>query len=93
MILGFNRTATANPVLFLNTVADPVTPASSAFEMSEYFEGSAVLLQNSTGHTTFSVPSSCVEGHLVAYLRNATLPGNGTICQPDFQPFSNQSED
>ncbi|OAL45664.1 alpha/beta-hydrolase [Pyrenochaeta sp. DS3sAY3a] len=84
---GFKKTKTKNPVFFINTSADPITPASSAKHMSQYFEGSVVLIQNSVGHGFTSVTSSCSFGHVGAYLVDATMPPEGTICEADTKPL------
>lgn len=84
---GFNKTKTKNPILFLNNNADPITPLASAKHMSTLFEGSVVLTQNSGGHSSSGVRSSCTTRYVIEYLVNGTLPKNGTICQTDKKPL------
>ncbi|KAH7383759.1 TAP-like protein-domain-containing protein [Pyrenochaeta sp. MPI-SDFR-AT-0127] len=84
---GFKKTKTKNPVLFINTSADPITPISSAKHMSQYFEGSVVLEQNSVGHGFTSVLSSCSLGHVLRYLKDGSLPEAGTVCETDTKPL------
>lgn len=78
---------TKNPVLFINTNGDPVTPDESARHMSQYFSGSVVLLQNAGGHSFTAVPSKCSIGHFARYLEDATLPPADTVCETDIKPF------
>ena len=90
-LAGFERTNTSNPILFINTAADPITPTSGAEHMSQYFEGSVVLVQNSVGHSSTSAPSKCTYGHVLAYLADATLPEAGTVCEADRKAFDKNS--
>ncbi|CAO2650028.1 Nn.00g013200.m01.CDS01 [Neocucurbitaria sp. VM-36] len=89
---GFNQTKTKTPIFFINNAADPITPLSSAKHMSQYFEGSVVLEQNSGGHSFASVHSSCTYGHVVDYLNDATLPQEGTVCETDIKPLVDSPE-
>ncbi|KAI0172851.1 TAP-like protein-domain-containing protein [Hypoxylon sp. FL1284] len=75
------------PVLFVSSLLDPVTPQANAFAMSNLFAGSAVLVQNSTGHATLLTPGACRDGHISRYLDTGALPPDGTVCQPDCKPF------
>ncbi|KAF2015253.1 hypothetical protein BU24DRAFT_491524 [Aaosphaeria arxii CBS 175.79] len=84
---GFEHTQTSVPLLFVGTTGDPVTPLSSAFKMSAYFEGSVVLTQDTPGHSYSTIPSQCTNGHVQAYLEDGTLPGAGTVCKGDKKPL------
>ncbi|KAH8712115.1 TAP-like protein-domain-containing protein [Phaeosphaeriaceae sp. PMI808] len=88
MFSGFKKTKTNNPILFINTNGDPITPLSSAKHMSKYFDDSVVLTQNSGGHGRWSVPSSCTTGHVKAYFDSGKLPKEGTVCETDIKPFA-----
>ncbi|KAF9552233.1 hypothetical protein CPC08DRAFT_768457 [Agrocybe pediades] len=56
--------------------------------MSESFEGSVVLTQDSVGHCTISGPSLCTQKHIREYLVSGTLPKPGTVCEAIGTPFS-----
>ncbi|KAL2823530.1 hypothetical protein BDW59DRAFT_180585 [Aspergillus cavernicola] len=66
---------TANPILFITTEIDLVSPKRGAHKMSSIFPGSVILIQGSVGHTAFASASTCV-----------LLAANVT-CQPDAEPF------
>ena len=83
---AFERTNTSNPILFVGNTADHVTPLSSAFKMSEFFEKSVVLTVDAPGHTFFAVNSTCAVGHIRAYLATGVVPEVGTICPSDSKP-------
>ncbi|KAH6905192.1 hypothetical protein BKA70DRAFT_1192430 [Coprinopsis sp. MPI-PUGE-AT-0042] len=55
--------------------------ACSAKKMSTGFKASVVLTQDSAGHTSFSAPSICTQGHIRRYFDDGMLPKPGTICQ------------
>jgi hypothetical protein len=57
--------------------------------MSTFFEGSAVLTQNSGGHGFSNIPSKCTFGHVKAYLDSGILPKDGTVCETDVKPLVN----
>ncbi|KAH7082644.1 TAP-like protein-domain-containing protein [Paraphoma chrysanthemicola] len=87
LFTGFKKTKTRVPVLFVNTNADPITPLSSAKHMSTFFEGSAVLIQNSGGHSYTNIPSKCTIGHVRSYLETGKVPKDGTVCETDGKPL------
>jgi hypothetical protein len=70
-----------------------VTPLKNAFKMSKGYPGSVVLTQNSTGHTSDSVYSSCTVGHIRTYFHTGELPKEGTVCEADELPFGESSSE
>ncbi|KAF2735448.1 hypothetical protein EJ04DRAFT_464675, partial [Polyplosphaeria fusca] len=76
-------TVTANPVLFVNTMGDPITPVSSAKYMSQFFQNSGVLLEDTPGHGYGGIKSTCTDQFVQTYLRTGKVPPPGTICPPD----------
>jgi len=84
---------TSHPILLMGTTADPVTPLKNAFKMSKGYPGSVVLTQNSTGHTSNSVYSSCTVGHIRTYFHTGELPEKGTVCEADELPFGEPFSD
>jgi len=84
---GDFQAATANPILIINTVIDPVTPLHNAFRMAEDFPGSVVLTQDSEGHCSYSTPSMCTARAVRKYFQTGELPKKGTVCAVDRVPF------
>ncbi|KAF7304004.1 Alpha beta hydrolase fold family [Mycena indigotica] len=78
---------TSFPLLFVANTADPVTPKQSAQKTRANFLGSALLVQDSPGHTSTTAPSLCTFGYFKAYMTNGTLPPPDTTCPVDAQIF------
>ncbi|KAF1921698.1 TAP-like protein-domain-containing protein [Ampelomyces quisqualis] len=78
---------TSNPLFFLSTILDPVTPLRSAEKMTKRFGGASLLIQNSVGHTTIVSASECTSGYLRNYFDDGSLPEYGTHCEADQVPF------
>jgi hypothetical protein len=74
---------TKTPILYVNGAYDPVTPLVNAYNASATFEGSVLLTHSGYGHGLFASPSKCAAAYTQAYFKNATLPPNGTHCEPD----------
>jgi hypothetical protein len=82
---------TSNPLLFIATAIDPVTPLRAAEKMVRRFGGARLLVQDSVGHASTSSVSECTYGHTRKYFANATLPEEGTHCEADLFPFGNEA--
>lgn len=91
-----NRSLPGTPAaaaLFLSSRLDPVTPLRNAYAMSADHPGSAVVVQNSTGHCTISAPSRCKDKIVRDYLEHGQVPNSGTVCEADCEPWQACSVD
>ncbi|KAL8716865.1 MAG: hypothetical protein Q9225_005836 [Loekoesia sp. 1 TL-2023] len=84
---------TKNPILFVGSEVDPITPLVSARNASAGFEGSVVLQHCGYGHTSLAQPSVCTAKAIRAYFVNGTLPAPGTKCEPSVDLFSDRTID
>ncbi|KAI1791401.1 alpha/beta-hydrolase [Ganoderma leucocontextum] len=85
----FNRTL-ANKIIVASNLFDPSTPFANAQRVSDLLGQSATLVrQNGFGHTTLSVPSTCVNAIMKTYLVTGELPDGPVVCEVDagFEPF------
>ncbi|KAK4167179.1 Alpha/Beta hydrolase protein [Cladorrhinum sp. PSN259] len=71
---GGERIKTRFPILFVNNVADNVTPLISARKNSEVFEGSVVLVQEGYGHTSLAAGSKCTAEKIRRYFQEGEVP-------------------
>lgn len=78
---------TRNPIMLIGNTYDPVTPLRSARNVSEAFEGSVVLQQDSYGHCSYTQPSVCTAKAVRRYFVEGVLPEEGTVCESDVKPF------
>ncbi|KAI2619567.1 TAP-like protein-domain-containing protein [Hypoxylon sp. NC1633] len=77
----------AAPILFLSSALDPVAPRANAVAMAAEHPGARVLVQNSAGHGTLSVPGRCRDGYVRRYFETGEMPPEGAVCEPDCAPF------
>ncbi|KAK7466425.1 hypothetical protein VKT23_005147 [Stygiomarasmius scandens] len=78
---------TSNPILLVGNTADPRTALASAKKTSSMFPGSAVLVQDSPGHSSLVASSNCTTQYLNDYFATGQLPADGTVCQVDDELF------
>lgn len=78
---------TANPVLVVGNYFDPATRYEGAQTVAALLPNSRLLSYAGWGHTATGGLSTCVDGAVVAYLLNGTLPPEGTVCPPEIDPF------
>ncbi|KAL8691914.1 MAG: hypothetical protein Q9224_004072 [Gallowayella concinna] len=86
---GNFQVKTKNPILFIGSDVDPITPLASAKNASAGFEGSVVLEHEGYGHVFVAQPSVCTSRAIRDYFLAGKLPAVGTKCSPDFGLFSN----
>ena len=79
---------TANPVLVVGNFFDPATRYEGAQTVAALLPNSRLLSYAGWGHTATGTGSTCVDGAVIAYLINGTLPPQGTVCPPAFDPFA-----
>ncbi|KAI0767486.1 TAP-like protein-domain-containing protein [Fomes fomentarius] len=77
-----------NPLLIISNTNDPATPLSSGRIVHQALgNSSALLVQDSPGHTSLALTSTCTILTTRAFFANGTLPAEGTICPVDGSPF------
>jgi pimeloyl-ACP methyl ester carboxylesterase len=81
---------TSNPLLFISTTLDPVTPLRAAEKMVKRFGGARLLVQDSVGHTSTSSVSKCTYRYMSKYFASGELPDVGTHCENDKVPFRDE---
>jgi pimeloyl-ACP methyl ester carboxylesterase len=81
---------TSNPLLFVSTAIDPVTPLRAAEKMVKRFGGARLLVQDSVGHASTSSASKCTYAVLKRYMDTGELPEEGKHCASDKVPFRDQ---
>ena len=78
---------THHPIMIINGRYDPATPLVSAYNASQGFAGSSVLVHGGNGHKLIRHPSKCTVAAIQAYMDEGVLPVNGTLCEPDVKAF------
>jgi pimeloyl-ACP methyl ester carboxylesterase len=82
------NTPTPVPVLVVGNTFDPVTPYTSSQAMAAALADGRLLTVDGFGHTELLNPSTCAQQHISDYLRDGTLPADGTRCAQDRAPFA-----
>ena len=80
---SFSNIATKNPILFVNTIYDPVCPLISAQRSSAGFSLSKVKIHNGAGHCSNVNPSETLNKEIAEYLTTGDLPDTSTATNPD----------
>jgi pimeloyl-ACP methyl ester carboxylesterase len=78
---------TANPVLVVGNYFDPATRYEGAQTVAALLPNSRLLSYAGWGHTATGGLSTCVDAAVTAYLIDKALPPEGTVCQPEIDPF------
>jgi pimeloyl-ACP methyl ester carboxylesterase len=82
---------TANPVLVIgNRKGDPATPYEDAQSTAELLGNARLLSLDTFGHGARG-QSACIDSALNDYFIDGALPEEGTVCQPDREPFDQLS--
>lgn len=72
----------AAPILVVGSTGDSATPYQHAVTMAEQLESGHLLTYDGPGHGAVSTNNPCVDEAIDAYLREGTLPAEGTVCTP-----------
>jgi len=67
---------------------DPATRYEGAQTVAGLLPNSRLLSYAGWGHTVYWGVSSCVDAAVNAYLIDGVLPAQGTVCQPEIDPFA-----
>lgn len=59
--------------------------------MVKGFSGAVLLTQDSSGHCSDSMPSTCTASHIREYFKTGALPPPDTVCSVDKGPFQNKN--
>jgi pimeloyl-ACP methyl ester carboxylesterase len=77
---------TDNPVLVFGNYYDPATQYEFAKRMSKQLGNARLVSVDSFGHCILG-DSRCTDVIAADFLVDLALPGPGTVCHPDVQPF------
>lgn len=78
---------TANPVLVVGNYFDPATRYQGAQKVAALLPNSRLLTYAGWGHTATGGLSTCIDAAVTTYLIDKVLPPEGTVCQPEIDPF------
>ncbi|MGI5269818.1 alpha/beta hydrolase [Nonomuraea sp. CA-218870] len=76
------------PILMLQSRHDAATPYAGAARMRGRFPTARMVVEAGGDHGVSLAGNRCVDRHLVAYLRDGTLPAQGARCaaKPELRP-------
>jgi pimeloyl-ACP methyl ester carboxylesterase len=69
----------APPIVLVGATMDPATPYAWSQSLQTQIAGSVLLTRDGFGHTSYQA-SSCIAGHVDAYLNDLTVPAAGITC-------------
>jgi len=78
---------TANPVLVVGNLYDPVTRYAGAQALARRLPNARLLTVHGWGHTSLFL-SQCADVAVSRYLITGMLPTAGTVCEQDSVPFA-----
>ena len=81
--------ATPNPILVIGNRYDPRTAYGQRAQRCPSPGQRRPAHLDGYGHTSDQDPSACLDRAVRRYLVTTTPPPDGTVCQPDRQPFDN----
>jgi pimeloyl-ACP methyl ester carboxylesterase len=79
---------TVNPVLVVGNFFDPATRYEGAVAVADLLPNSLLLSYAGWGHTVVGGVSNCIDAAVLTYLLERVLPAEGTVCEPEFDPFA-----
>lgn len=84
----------AAPLVVVGTTRDPATPYVWARELADSLGSAVALTLDGDGHTAFPW-NDCMQGHLVPYLTDLTVPADAASCTSEAEaiPFGFGVED
>ncbi|KAK6499986.1 hypothetical protein TWF481_010343 [Arthrobotrys musiformis] len=74
---------TKNPMLFVGSSGDPVTPFENAERAQKRYKGSQMVYVESDAHGILGQSNKCADDTVRAYFQNLTLPGQNNRCSAD----------
>ena len=76
-----------NPILVIGNRYDSRTAYANARSAARRLGNAVLLTLDGYGHTSDQDPSVCLDRAVRHYLISTTPPRDGTVCEPDRQPF------
>jgi pimeloyl-ACP methyl ester carboxylesterase len=74
------------PILMLQARGDAATPYAGALRMRGRFPTARMVVEGGGEHGVSLAGNACVDRHLVAYLKDGTVPPQGTRCAAKPEP-------